>query len=116
MKAKLLLLAPLGLALSACGTMDLGGLLGVPSTSYSYPSYGTYGSPGYAYPGQTYSYPAQTYSYPGYASQPYGYSYGQPAVVAPQGSYYSYGATASDWDGDRVPNTQDRFPYDRARW
>ena len=92
---KLLLLAPAGLALAGC-------------LSYG-DSYGSYGN--YQYPATTYSYPSYTYT------QPY---YGQPAIVAPSGSYYYYGPSASasrfDQDGDGVSNSMDRYPYDPRRW
>lgn len=95
MKARILLLAPLALALGGCMSM------GTPYTSY--PAATTYAYP--TYPGTTY--PPGTYGYShGYPSQP--------AVVAPRSYNYSYGST--DYDGDGVHNTYDRFPADRSRW
>lgn len=55
--------------------------------------------------------PATTYAYPSYT-----YSDGTPAIVAPPGSDYSYGASPYDYDGDRVHDSVDRFPYNARRW
>ena len=107
MRAKMLLLVPLGLALGGCATMDLGGLLGYPTTT----AYPNYSYPTYTQPSYSYGYPTQRY----YGTTPYAYG-SQPAIVAPGGSYYGYGATANDYDGDRVSNSMDRYPYDPRRW